>query len=152
MVKHQTLSDLQKQTVQPVIREQQLCLLSALLSCISRLHLIIMVIMIFCSFERTDIIQVSYITFYYNRFSILTNDSLKSMGRFRIQLLLEDNTWSTQNTIPKNSQCSTSATDWILLNLDFTIKNYGIKLIYDQKDKHHADTCFSNFTITHSVY
>ena len=42
----------------------------------------------FASFERTDIIQTSKITFYYNRFSILTNDSLKSKGRFRIQLLL----------------------------------------------------------------
>ena len=36
------------------------------------------------SFEQTDIIQISNITSYYNRFSILTNDSLKSMGRFRI--------------------------------------------------------------------
>ena len=43
---------------------------------------------VFCSIERTDIIQITNITFYYNRFSILTNDSLKSMGRFRIQLLL----------------------------------------------------------------
>ena len=58
---------------------------------------------VFCSFERTNIIQITNITFYYNRFSILTNDSLKSMGRFRILLLLEDNTWSTQYTIPKNS-------------------------------------------------
>ena len=29
-------------------------------------------------------------------FSILTNDSLKSMGRFGNQLILEDNTWSTR--------------------------------------------------------
>ena len=49
---------------------------------------------VFVSFERTDIIQISNITFYYNRFSILTNDSLKSMGRYRIQLLLEDNKWT----------------------------------------------------------
>ena len=48
---------------------------------------------IFVSWERIDIIQITKITFYYNRFSILTNNSLKSMGRFRIQLLLEDNTW-----------------------------------------------------------
>ena len=53
------------------------------------------------SFERTDIIQISSITFYCNRFSHLTNDSLKSMGRFIIQLLLQDNTWRTQYTIPK---------------------------------------------------
>ena len=51
---------------------------------------------VLCSFERTDFIQIFNITFYYNRFSILTNDNLKAMGRFRIQLLLEDNTWSTQ--------------------------------------------------------
>ena len=51
---------------------------------------------VFRSFERTDIIQISNKTFYFNRFSILTDDSLESMGRFRIQLLLEDNTWSNR--------------------------------------------------------
>ena len=50
----------------------------------------------FVSFERTDIIQISNITFYYNRFSILTINSLKSRGRFRVQILLENNTWSTR--------------------------------------------------------
>ena len=59
---------------------------------------------VFVSWERTDIIQITNITFYYNRFSILTNDNLKNMGRFRIQLLLEDNTWNTQYTIDKNTQ------------------------------------------------
>ena len=43
---------------------------------------------VFVSFERIDNIQITNITFYYSRFSILTNNSLKSMGRFRIQLLL----------------------------------------------------------------
>ena len=47
---------------------------------------------VFVSFERTDIIQITNITFYHNRSSVLTKDSLKSMDRFRIQLLLEDNT------------------------------------------------------------
>ena len=56
---------------------------------------------VFVSWERTDIIQISNITFYYNRFSILTNNSKKSMGGFRIQLLLEDNTWTTRYNIPK---------------------------------------------------
>ena len=51
---------------------------------------------VFVYFERTDTIQISIITFYYKRFSILTNDLLKSIGRFRIQILLEDNTWSTR--------------------------------------------------------
>ena len=54
------------------------------------------------SFERTDIIQITNIRFYYNRLSILANDSLKSKGRFRIQLFLADNTWSTRYNIPKN--------------------------------------------------
>ena len=107
---------------------------------------------VFVSWERTDIIQISNITFYYNRFSILTNDSKKSMGRFRIQLLLEDNTWSTQYTIAKNSQFNNTSTEWKLLNLDFTVENYGIRLVYDQIDTPHADMCFSNITITHSVY
>ena len=74
------------------------------------------------------------------------------MGRLRIQLLLEDNTWSTQNTIAKKTNYSDSSTEWSLLNLDFTIQNYGIKLIFDQVDTAHSDMCFSNFTITHSVY
>ena len=107
---------------------------------------------VFVSWERTDIIQITNITFYYNRFSILTNEEKKSMGRFRIQLLLEDNTWSTQYTIAKNRQYSNTSTEWKLLNLDFTVENYGNKLIYDQLDTAHADMCFSIITITHSVY
>ena len=107
---------------------------------------------IFVSWERTDITQITNITFYYNRFSILTNDSLKSMGRFRIQLLLNDNTWNTQNTIAKNDRYSDSDSEWTLLSLDFTVENYAIKLICDQIDTTHADMCFSNITITHSVY
>ena len=47
---------------------------------------------VFCSFERTDFIQITNITFNYNRFSFLTNDSLKLTGRFRTLFLLADNT------------------------------------------------------------
>ena len=103
---------------------------------------------VFVSFERTDIIQISNIKFYYNRYS----SHNPSMGRFRIQLLSEGGTWVTQYTIEKNTQYSSSPTEWNLLNLDFTIDNYGIKLIYDQIDTPHADMCFSNILITHSVY
>ena len=71
---------------------------------------------------------------------------------FRIQLLLEDDTWNTQYTTPKNDQYSISSTEWTLLNLDFTEKTYGIKLSYYQIHTAHADMCFSNITITHSVY
>ena len=107
---------------------------------------------VFVSLERTDIIQITNITSYYNRLSILTNDSLKSMGRFRIQLLLEDNTWNTQYAILKNDWYSDSDSERTLLNLNFTVEKYGIKVIYDQIDTVHADMCFSNITITHSVY
>ena len=73
------------------------------------------------------------------------------MGRFRIQLLLGDNTWSTQYNIPKNDQYSNNSTEWTPVILDFTQRNYAIKLIYDQIDTAHADMCFSNITMTHSV-
>ena len=74
------------------------------------------------------------------------------MGKFRIQLLLADNTWSTRYNIPKKERYSNSSTDWIKLSLNFTEEKYGIKLIYDRIDTPHADMCFSNITITHSVY
>ena len=107
---------------------------------------------VFVSWERKDIIQITDITFYYKRYSILIDDSKKSLGHFRIQFLLENNTWSTQCTIAKIDEYSDNSTDWSLLNLDFTVENYGIKLIYDRIDTPHADMCFSNITITHSVY
>ena len=74
------------------------------------------------------------------------------MGRFRIRLLLENNTWITQNTLAKNTEYISSPTEWSLLNLNFTIETYGIKLILDQIDTAHSDMGFSNITITHSVY
>ena len=86
---------------------------------------------VFVSFERTDIIQISNITFHYNRFSILTNFSLKSMVRFRIQLLLEDNNWSTRYNIPQNDRSSDTSTDWTKLSLNFTEEKYSTKLVYD---------------------
>ena len=106
---------------------------------------------VFVSFERTDINQITNISFYYNIYSS-SNQNLRAMGRFRIQLLLENNSWSTQYTINKNTQYSDISTDWSLLNIDFTTQNYGIELVYDQIESAHADMCFSNITITHSVF
>ena len=74
------------------------------------------------------------------------------MGGFRIQLLLEDNTWSTRYITPKSDRYSDTSTDWTLVNLNFTVENYGIRIVYDQIDTAHADMCFSIITITHSVY
>ena len=106
----------------------------------------------FVSWERTDIIQITNLTFNQNRLSILPNDSLKSMGRFRTQLLIKDNTWSTRYNIPKNDRYSDNSTDWTLVSLNFTEDKYGTELFYDEIDTPHADMCFSNITITHSVY
>ena len=107
---------------------------------------------VFVSFERIDVIQITNITFYYNRYSILTNDSLKSMGRFRIQLFSEDNTWSTRYNIAKNDRYRDTSTQWTNLSINFSEENYGIKLINNEIDTPHADMCFSNITITYSIY
>ena len=100
---------------------------------------------------RTDIIQISNISFYYNRFSS-SDDSLKGMGRFRIDLLLDNNTWINKYTIERNTQYSNSSSEWKLLSLDFTGENYCIRLVYDRIETAHADMCFSDITIIHSVY
>ena len=73
------------------------------------------------------------------------------MGRFRIQIL-KNNSWETIYTIEKNTELSELSTDWILLNFDITDDNYGIKLIYDEIESAHADMCFSNIMITHSIF
>ena len=73
------------------------------------------------------------------------------MSRFRIQLLLIDNTWSSRYNIPKNDRCSDNSTDWTLVSLNFTGEIYGIKLVYDEIDTAHAHMCFSNVTITLTV-
>ena len=100
---------------------------------------------------RTDIIQITNITFYYNRYSI-DDANLKAMGRFRIDLLKDDDSWETQYTIEKNSQYSLTSTEWSLLSINFSEENYGIRLVYDRIDSAHADMCFSDITITQSVY
>ena len=107
---------------------------------------------VFVSFERTDIIQSTNITFYYNRFSILTDCNFKNKGRFRIQFLLDDNTWSIRYTIAKNTHNSDNSTDWTLLNLIFTIESNGKNLILDEIGTAPSDMFFSNITITHGVY
>ena len=100
---------------------------------------------------RTDIIQITNISFYYNRFS-LSDDNLRAMPRFRVQILLEDGTWENKYIIEKNSQYSETSMEWTLLNLDFTQDNYGIRLIFDRIDSAHADMCLSNISITHTLY
>ena len=65
---------------------------------------------VFVSWERTDIIRITNINFYYNGFSILSKDFVKAVGRFRFQLLLTDNTRSTRYNLPKNDRYSDTST------------------------------------------
>ena len=105
----------------------------------------------YVTWERTDIVQISNIEIYYNRFSITTDDNLKAMGRFSIQLLLEDETWSTEYIIQKNTQNSATSTEWMFLNLNITKENFGVRFVYDKIYTAHADMRFSKIIITHSV-
>ena len=107
---------------------------------------------VFVSFDWIDIIQITSITFFYNRFSSLNKDSSESMGCSESKLLLKNDTWSTWYDIPKIDRYSASSNQWMKLSLNYTVENYGIKLIYDEIDSAHADMCFSNITITHSIY
>ena len=100
---------------------------------------------------RTDIIQITNISFYYNRYSSSDPD-LKWMGRLSISILIDDNTWTNKYVIQENTQYSNTATEWTFLSLDITEENYGIQIIYDRIRSPHADMCFSDITITHSVY
>ena len=93
--------------------------------------------------------QISMMTFHWKRFSAESN---KAMGRFRIQLLLSDNTWSTVYKIPKTDRYSNSSTQCILLGLNFTLENFGTKLIHNKIDSAIADMSFSNILVTQSVY
>ena len=73
------------------------------------------------------------------------------MGRFRIQYLLADNTWSTRYNVPTNDRYGDTSTQWTKLSLNFTVETYGIKLVYEKIPTAHADMCFGNITISHSV-
>ena len=106
---------------------------------------------VFVSIERTSIIQISNITFFHKRFSILPKYLFKSLGRCRIQLLLEEITWNTRYNIPKKDRYSVTSIQWTKLSLQFTEGNYSVKLVFDEIVTAHADTCFSNFVITQSV-
>ena len=73
------------------------------------------------------------------------------MSRFRNQLNIADNTWSTRYNIPKIDRYSDTSTQGTKQSSNFTVENYGIKLIYGDISTTHADMCFSNITIKHPV-
>ena len=57
---------------------------------------------------------------------------LKQAPIIRIQLLLNDNTWSTRYTIRKIDRYSNLSTDWTMVSILFTVLTYGTELIYDE--------------------
>ena len=77
---------------------------------------------LFCSFERSDIVQISNITFHYFRISA---GKAEAMGRFGIELLSSDNTWSTRYNISKKDSYSKSSTDWNLVTSNFNVESLG---------------------------
>ena len=47
------------------------------------------------------------------------------MGRFRHQLLLDDNTRGTRHFNPKNIRHSILSAQWTLISNNFVVENYG---------------------------
>ena len=106
---------------------------------------------VWVSWERTDIIDISSITFYHNRFS--TSDAAKrNMGRLDIQLLRNGN-WQIEFTIEKNTNFSIDESTWTLLNMIIISQpNYRIKLLYSGLNSAHSDMGVSNISLTHSFF
>ena len=106
---------------------------------------------VFVSFESTDNINISNITFYYNRYSI-SLASHRNMGKVEIQIL-RNGVWETEYTIEKDGDFSTLSTDWTLLNMNIISQpNYDIKLVYSGISTAHADMGFSDINISHSIF
>ena len=105
----------------------------------------------FVSFERTDIIHIGNIAFYYNRFSISLSSHGK-MGKLEIQIL-RNGSWETEYTMDKDTSFSALSTDWTLLNTSIISEpKYGINLIFFGITTAHADRCFSDINITPSNF
>ena len=74
------------------------------------------------------------------------------MGRLHIQIL-RNGSWQTEFTVEKDTNFSTLSTDWTLLNMNILSQpNYGIKLVYSGINNAHADMCFSDINITHTIF
>ena len=100
------------------------------------------------SFQRTDIISISNISLYYKGFSA---GNSKSMGRFRTEPLLYDNTRNTRFDTPKNDIYSISSTQGTLVSFYFNTEIYGINLIHNGIDTPHPVMCFSKIMMIHSI-
>ena len=73
------------------------------------------------------------------------------MGRFRIHLLLNDDTWNTRYIIPKKDRYGDSSTQWTLVSLNFTVQKGGLKQNYDEIDSASA-ICVLAVLCLHILY
>ena len=65
------------------------------------------------------------------------------MGRFRVLLYLPNGQRHPKIIIAEKTKYSTTSKERMLIKLDFTEANFGIKLIYDEIDTGLADMYFS---------
>ena len=73
------------------------------------------------------------------------------MAGLRTQFIIPIGHWYSKFIVAKTTNYSTISTDWNLVNIDFTEKKYGVKILYDELDSALADMCFSNNLIIPSV-
>ena len=74
------------------------------------------------------------------------------MCKFEIHLL-RNCVWQTEYTMSKDTNFSALSTDWTILNMNIISQpNYGIKFVFSGINSAHADMCFSNINITHSIF
>ena len=93
---------------------------------------------VLASSERTVVIQISKFLFYNFRYSNPTC-SLRSMGRFVVQLLLANGQWQLINIIDRNTNYSTTPTELTFLNID------GTKLVHDELNTTLVYMCLVSF-------
>ena len=75
-----------------------------------------------------------------------------NMGKLEIQLL-RNGVWETEYTMDNDTNFCKLSTDWNLFNMNILSQpNNVIKLVYSGINSAHADICFSDINITHSIF
>ena len=74
------------------------------------------------------------------------------MDKLEIQIL-RNGSWEREYTMDKGIRFSSLSTDWTLLNTSIISQpKYGINLLYSGINTAHADMCFSDIKINHSIF
>ena len=75
----------------------------------------------------------------------------KSMGRFQIQILLQDAQWHSKRINDKTTNYCATSEEWDIQNLDFRESNFCRKSSL-WSDRQLADMCFINIKTKYSVF